>query len=139
MLGGLSALIAGEVGGIVRRNVTVLALYLLAFLLVAAAVGYGLNALHTVLTFHYGAIAASLWIGGGLLVAALICVIAAAVVKNRRQPVPKLAMAAAAAPAAARLVGSGKIGWKAGIVGGVVMLGLILGRQLAKGDDGDEA
>jgi len=139
MLGGLTALLASEVGGAVRRNATVYGLYLAALLLMACAVGYGLDALHTLLTLRYGAITASLSIGGGLLLLAALLFGLALYVKNRRRPSKRLAAALAAAPVAAKLVGSGKIGWKAGLVGGVVLLGLVLGRHLAQGREDDEA
>lgn len=138
MLGGLTGLVTREIGGVVRRNVTVIVLYLLAGLLAAGAIGYALDALHTVLTLHYGAVAASLWIAGGLLVAALLVLGIAFYVKNRRRPDRRLAAAVAAAPIAASLVGNRKLGWRTGLVGGVVLLGLILGRQFAQGDDAEK-
>ena len=135
MLGGLTGLVTREVGGVVRRNVTVVVLYLLAGVLAAGAVGY---ALHTVLTLHYGAITASLSIAGGLLFASLLMLGIALYVKSRPRPNRRLAAAVAAAPIAASLVGNRKLGWRAGLVGGVVLLGLILGRQFAQGDDDAE-
>ncbi len=138
MLGGLTALLTSEVGSAVRRNATVYGLYLVGLLLVVCAVGYGLDALHTWLAIEYGRIAASLWIAGGLLATALVAFGVGAYVKSRRRPSRRLEAAMAAAPVAATLVGSGKIGWKAGIVGGVVLLGLLLGRQLAQGREGEE-
>ena len=79
-------------------------------------------------------------VAGGLLLAAVVAVAIAAYVKSSRPPSRRLEAALAAAPVAATLVGKGKIGWKAGLVGGVILLGLVLGRQLAKGrDGGDEA
>ena len=106
MLGGLTGLVTREVGGVVRRNVTVVVLYLLAGVLAAGAVGYGLDALHTVLALHYGAITASLSIAGGLLVTSLLMLGIALYVKNRPRPDRRLAAAVAAAPIAASLVGS---------------------------------
>lgn len=138
MLGGLTGLVTREVGGVVRRNVTVIVLYLLAGVLAAGAVGYALNALHTVLALHYGAITASLSIAGGLFVTALLMLGIALYVKSRPRPDRRLAAAVAAAPIAATLVGNRKFGWRAGLVGGVVLLGLILGRQFAQGDDDTE-
>jgi predicted anti-sigma-YlaC factor YlaD len=135
MLGGLAALVAGEVRGIVRRNVTVLVLCLVAGLLAVAAAGYALNALHTVLALHYGAVAASLSIAGGLLVASLLVLGIALYVKSRPRPDRRLAAAVAAAPVAAKLAGSSRIGWRAGLVGGVVLLGLLLGRQFVQGEE----
>lgn len=138
MLGGLTGLVTREIGGVVRRNVAVVVLYLLAGVLAAGAVGYGLDALHTLLTLHYGAIAASLSIAGGLLAAALLMLGVALYVKSRPRPDRRLAAAVAAAPIAATLVGNRKFGWRTGLVGGVVLLGLILGRQFAQGDNDAE-
>lgn len=138
MLGGLAALVASEIRGILRRNLTVLVLCLVAGLLAAAAIGYALNALHTVLALHYGGVVASLSIAGGLLLASLLALGVALYVKSRPRPDRSLAAAVAAAPVAASLVGNRKIGWRAGLVGGVVLLGLILGRQFAQsGDDAE--
>jgi hypothetical protein len=137
MLGGLTALIASEVGGAIRRNVTVIALYLVAGLLTICAAGYALNALHTVLFIRYGGVVASLSIAGGLLALALITIAVALYIKSRPRPTRRLAAAAAAAPIAAKLVGGRKIGWKTGLVGGVVVLGLLLGRHLSQGGDGE--
>ncbi|HEV7339404.1 MAG TPA: hypothetical protein VGO06_25785 [Bosea sp. (in: a-proteobacteria)] len=134
----MTALLTSEVSSAVRRNATVYGLYLVGLLLVVCAVGYSLDALHTWLAIEYGRIAASLWIAGGLLATALVAFAVGAYVKSRRRPSRRLEAAMAAAPVAATLVGSGKIGWKAGIVGGVVLLGLLLGRQLAQGREGEE-
>lgn len=110
----------------------------MAGLLAAAAIGYALNALHTVLALHYGGVVASLSIAGGLLLASLLALGVALYVKSRPRPDRSLAAAVAAAPVAASLVGNRKIGWRAGLVGGVVLLGLILGRQFAQsGDDAE--
>ena len=141
MLGGLGAFLASEVSGAVKRNVTIYVLYGAAVLLLICAGGYGLNALHTVLTLYYGAVAASLWIAGGLLVVSLLLLGIATYVKNRPRPArPLAATALVAAPVAARVLGS-KGGWKALLVGGVVILGAVLGKQLfsGSGDAGDES
>jgi hypothetical protein len=55
--------------------------------------------------------------------------------RSRPRPGRRLAAAAAAAPVAASLIGSGKLGWRAGLVGGVVLLGLLLGRQFVQGEE----
>jgi hypothetical protein len=99
MLGGLGAYIASEVSGAVRRNVIVYGLYGFGALLVLCAGGYALNALHTVLLASYGAVAASLWIAGGLLLAGLISFGIALYVKSRPRPArPLAATALVAAP-----------------------------------------
>jgi hypothetical protein len=147
MLGGIGAFLASEISGAVRRNVIVYALFGLAALLVLCAGGYALSALHTVLALRYGMAEASLFIAGGLLVAALLAGGLALYVKNRRRPArPLAATALVAAPLAAKLLGSGmgsrKV-WRVALVGGVVVLGALLGRQFftggAAGDDKDEA
>lgn len=143
MLGGLGAYIASEVSGSVKRNLTVYGLYALGGLLVICACGYGLDALHTLLTLRLGAIAASLWIGGGLLVAALASFGAAAYVKNRKRPSRPLSQTAlVAAPLAMKFFGSrtvrSKFGWRAAMLGGVVVLGTLLGRQFFSGGDSEE-
>jgi hypothetical protein len=139
MLGGLGAFIASEVSVAVRRNITVYGLYGLAALLVLCACGYALHALHTVLALSYGTVAASLWIAGGLLLAGLISFGIGAYVRSRKRPARPLATTAlVAAPVAAQLLGS-KLGWRAALVGGVVVLGAILGRQFFNGASDDES
>jgi hypothetical protein len=139
MLGGLGAYIASEVSGAVRRNVIVYGLYGFGALLVLCAGGYALNALHTVLLASYGAVAASLWIAGGLLLAGLISFGIAVYVKSRPRPARPLATTAlVAAPIAAKLLGS-KLSWRTAALGGVVVLGAILGRQFFNGGErGDD-
>ena len=70
MFGGLGSFITSEISGVVRRNAVIYGLFGLAALLLLCAAGYALNALHTVLEFRYGAVAASLWVAGGLFAAA---------------------------------------------------------------------
>jgi len=141
MFGGIAAFIASEISGVVKRNLTVLGLYGFGAFLVLCAGGYALAALHTVLMLRYGAVAASLWIAGGLFAAGLISFGVAAYVKNRRRPARPMAQTAlVAAPVAARLLGS-RFGWKAGLAGAAVVLAAVLGKQIFSGggDDGDEA
>jgi len=140
MFGGIGSFISAEISGVVRRNVTVYGLFGLAALLMLCAGGYALNALHTVLALRYGAVAASLWIAGGLFLAALLALGMAVIVKNRRRPPRPAATAAlAAAPLAAKLIGS-RLSWRMAAAGGIVVLGAILGRQIVAGgadDDGE--
>jgi hypothetical protein len=142
MLGGIGAFIASEISGAVRRNVIVYGLLGLAVLLVLCAGGYALSALHTVLALRYGTAEASLIIAGGLLVAALLAFGGAMYVKNRRRPArPLAATALVAAPLAAKLIGSrmsSRAGWRVALVGGVVVLGALLGRQFFTGGDSGE-
>lgn len=142
MLGGLGSYIASEVSGTVKRNVTVLALYAIGALLVLCAAGYALNALHVVLMARYGAIAASLWIAGGLLLTGLVCFGVAAYVKSRKRPSRPLAQTAfVAAPVAAKILSASAVGskmsWRTVALGGVVVLGAILGRQFFNGGAGE--
>ena len=142
MLGGIGAYIASEVTGAVRRNLIVYGLMGFAVLLVLCSGGYALSALHTVLALRYGSAEASLVIAGGLLVAALLSFGVALYVKNRRRPArPMAATALVAAPLAAKLIGSrmsARTGWRVTLVGGVVVLGAVLGRQFFTGGDGDD-
>ena len=99
--------------------------------------GYALNALHTVLEQRYGAVAASLWVAGGLFLAGLFAICIALIVKGRRRPPRPAATAAlAAAPLAAKLIGS-RLSWRMAVAGGIVVLGAILGRQIVAGGDDD--
>ena len=86
MFGGIGSFIASEVSGAVRRNAIVYGLFGLALLLLLCAAGYALNALHTVLEFRYGAVAASLWVAGGLFGAALLALCIGLFVRSRRPP-----------------------------------------------------
>jgi hypothetical protein len=138
MFGGIGSFITSEVSGVVRRNVTVYGLFGLAGLLMLCAGGYALNALHTVLVLRYGAVAASLWIAGGLFLAGLLALGMAVIVKNRRRPPRPAATAAlAAAPLAAKLIGS-RLSWRMAAAGGIVVLGAILGRQIVAGGSDDD-
>ncbi|WP_306227803.1 hypothetical protein [Bosea beijingensis] len=138
MFGGIGSFISSEVSGVVRRNVTVYGLFGLAALLMLCAGGYALNALHTVLVLRYGAVAASLWIAGGLFLAGLLALGMAVIVKNRRRPPRPAATAAlAAAPLAAKLIGS-RLSWRMAVAGGIVVLGAILGRQIVAGGSDDD-
>jgi MFS family permease len=142
MLGGIGSYIASEVSGVVRRNVIVYGLMGLSALLLFCAFGYALSALHTVLALRYGTAEASLFVAGGLLVAAVLAFAIALYVKNRRRPArPLAATAMAAAPLAATLIGSGltsRKGWRVALVGGVVVLGALLGRQVFSGGNADD-
>jgi hypothetical protein len=140
MFGGLGAWLASEVSGVVRRNLIVYGLYGFAALLVLSAGGYALGALHTVLMLRYGAVAASLWIAGGLFLAGIVSLLIGLYVKSRPRPSrPPVAQTALfAAPIAAKLLGS-RMGWKGGLIAGVAVLGLLLGRQAFKSNDDGEA
>jgi hypothetical protein len=138
MLGGLGAFLASEINGVVKRNLIVYGLYGLSALLIVCAAGYALNALHTMLVLRFGGVEASLMVAGGLVIAALLVFALAALIKSRRRPPRPLATTAlAAAPIAAKLMGS-RMSWRTALVGGIVVLGAVLGRQLFKGGDGGE-
>lgn len=138
MFGGIGSFITSEISGVVRRNLTVLGLYGFGALLMLCAGGYGLGALHTVLSLRLGAVAASLWIAAGLFVAGLISFGVAAYLRTRRRPARPLAQTAlVAAPVAARLLGS-RLGWKAGLAGAAIVLAAVLGKQIFSSDGEDE-
>ncbi|KRE11319.1 hypothetical protein ASE63_20400 [Bosea sp. Root381] len=142
MAGGLGGFIASEISGAVRRNVTVYVLMGFAALLMFCAAGYALNALHSHLALQHGTVAASLYIAGGLLLVALVALGIALYLKNRRRPGPPVAATAMMAapllaPLAAKLAGSRK-GWRVALIGGVVVLGAVLGRQFFNNDDTGE-
>ncbi len=139
MFGGLGSFITAEISRVVKRNVVVYGLFGFAALLMVCAGGYALNALHTVLEFRYGAVAASLWIAGGLFASGLLAICIALFVRSRRRPPRPVATAAlAAAPLAAKLIGS-RLSWRVALAGGIVVLGAILGRQIVSGGDDDDA
>ncbi|MDP3257454.1 MAG: hypothetical protein Q8S58_05160 [Bosea sp. (in: a-proteobacteria)] len=141
MLGGIGAYIAGEISGAVRRNVTVAVLLGLGLLLMICAGGYLVAALHSALALRYGSVEASLFVAGGLFLTGLVAIAIGFYVKNRPRPArPMAATALVAAPLAAKLLGTGltsKKGWRFALVGGVVVLGALLGRQFLTGDDSD--
>ena len=139
MFGAIGAYIAGEVSGAVKRNVTIYGLYGAAGFLVVAAAAYALSALHTWLAISQGPIAASLWIAGGLFLAAMIALLVARQIKNKPRPAKPLAASAlVAAPIASRMLSS-KRGWKVGALAGLLVGGVILGRNLIGGDDDPRA
>lgn len=138
MFGGLGAFIASEISGAVRRNLVVYGLLGLSVLLVLCAGGYALDALHTVLELRHGPVAASLWIAGGLACTGLLAALVALIVKSRRRPPrPYAAAALASAPIAAKLLGS-RLSWRVVLLGGVVVLGAVLGRQVFGEGQADE-
>ena len=138
MFGALGTYVASEVSGVVKRNVTVLALYGLAGLLMVCALGYGLSALHSYIAFSQGVVAASLWIAGGLFLFALLSIGLASYVKNKprpSRPLPMAQTAMMAAPFAAKFAKSKNMNWRTAAVGGVVVLGLVIGRRLFRRDE----
>lgn len=138
MFGALGSYVASEVSGVVKRNVTVLALYGLAGLLMVCALGYGLSALHSYIAFSQGVVAASLWIAGGLFLFALVSIGLASYVKNKprpSRPLPMAQTAMMAAPFAAKFAKSKNMNWRTAAVGGVVVLGLVIGRRLFRRDE----
>lgn len=138
MFGALGTYVASEVSGVVKRNVTVLALYGLAGLLMVCALGYGLSALHSYIAFSQGVVAASLWIAGGLFLFALVSIGLASYVKNKprpSRPLPMAQTAMMAAPFAAKFAKSKNMNWRTAAVGGVVVLGLVIGRRLFRRDE----
>jgi hypothetical protein len=134
----LSLLGAAELGGAVRRNVTVYMIYGLALLVFAAGCGFLIAAVHVLLAQAYGAIGASLIIAGALMGVALVLFLVGLYLRHRvrrRSAVATAALVAApmVVPAARRVLTSNPtIG--AGLVAGAVALGAIFGRQLGRSD-----
>lgn len=136
MLGGLGATAFAEIAGAVRRNLWIVGLYAVAALTGVAAIGYGLDALHTVLIASYGPAGASLLIAAGLVVVMLILLGAAIYLRTAKRERRAFATTAlVAAPFALRLF-SGRMLLRAGLVGGAALLGLMAARQFTRGDEG---
>mgnify|MGYP003392790715 CR=1 FL=1 len=142
MFASIGEYVTTTISGVVKRTATIAGLYVFAALMIVCAAGYGLNALYSYLAFSKGAVAASLWIAGGLAVVAIICGgIAYYLGKKPRpsQPVPWGRAALLSAPTVAKLsrsprvtqiVGRVKTNWKVAAAGGVVALCLVVGRKM---------
>ena len=132
MLRALGALAFAEAGVSVRRSLLIHGLYLLAALTVMAGIGFGLAALHVVLTARYDAVMASLVIAFGLMVVAMLVFAVAAFLQSRpRRPNAMAETALAVAPVAITAVMS-KPGIKVAALGGVMLLAAMIGRELRR-------
>ena len=132
MLKAIGALAIAEAGQSIRRSFVVRGLQAAAALVALVALGFGLAALHIVLAARFDAMIANLIIAGGLLGLALILLATAAIVRSRpRKPSPAATTALALAPVAAGVLAS-KPGLRAAALGGVLLLGAALGRDLAR-------
>lgn len=132
MFKALGALAMAEAGVSVRRGVTVYALYLLATVILVAAIVFALVALHAVLAVRYDPVTASLYIAGGLLLAAILVFAIAALLNMRRRRHSALATTAlVAAPVAAGAMASRPV-VKLAMLGSVLLLGAAVGRELRK-------
>jgi hypothetical protein len=132
MLKALGALAVAEAGRSVRKTVIVYVLYAAALLVGLMACGFAIAALHTFLAIRYDAVVASLVIAGGLLVLAVVLFAIAAFIQSRRKPPSQFTSTAlAAAPLAATAL-QAKPSVKAAAVGGLLLLGAMLARQLGR-------
>jgi len=130
---GLSLLAANEVGAAVKRNVTALLYYAVAALIALVGIVFVLMGLHGWLSQQMSSVAASFVLAAALLVLAVIVASVGAYVKKRREQRAIMAKAAAlmAAPLAAK-VSTNKTGLTTLVIGGVVLAGVLLGRQLGR-------
>lgn len=132
MLKAIGTLAIGEAGQSIRRSLVVRGLQAVAALVVLVACGFALAALYIVLAARFDAVVANLIIAGGLCALALIILAAAAIIRSRpRKPSPAATTALALAPVAATALAS-KPGLRAAALGGVLLLGAMVGRQLGR-------
>lgn len=141
MFASIGEYVTTTISGVVKRTATIAGLYVVAALMVICAAGYGLNALYSVLAYSKGAVAASLWIAGGLVLVAVICGGVAHSLGKKPRPSAPVPWARAAllsaptmaklsrSPRVAKLAGSAKANWKVAALGGVLALGLVIGRR----------
>ncbi|QCI67784.1 hypothetical protein [Phreatobacter stygius] len=128
----LGALAMSEAGQSIRKSLVVHGLYVVAILIGVVACGFALAGLYTMLALRYDAVVASLVIAAGLFVVALVIFAIAAFMQSRPRRSNALATTAlVAAPIAASALGS-KNTLKVAALGGIVLLGAALGRQLGR-------
>ena len=129
---GLLLLAFSELGGTVRRNVTVLTLYGVGAVIGLVGLLFALLASRAWLEQHMSMIAANLLIAGILFGLALVVgLVGFFVSRQRRTPSPLASTALIAAPYAARLVGR-KLNLGTLAVIGVMATGAVIGRQLGR-------
>lgn len=142
MFASIGDYITTTISAVVKRTATIAGLYVFAALMVVCAAGYGLNALYSYLAFSKGAVAASLWIAGGLAVVAIICGAVAYYLGKKPRPSQPVPWARAAllttptmvkltrSPRIAQIAGKVKTNWKVAAAGGVIALCLVIGRRM---------
>lgn len=128
---GLALLAANEMGGAVRRRAMAIGFYVFASIIALIAGVFGLNALHTWLSYQYTDILASLMIAGGLLVLALILAVIGLYQKHRSTATDGTSAALMAAPIAATLIGR-KLSAGSVAVIATLVAGAVLGRRIGK-------
>lgn len=147
MFSSIGEYVTTTISGVVKRTATIAGLYVVAALMVVCAAGYGLNALYSSLAYSKGAVAASLWIAGGLAIVAVICAGVAYYLGKKPRPSPPVPWARAAlltaptmaklsrSPRVVQIAGRVKGNWKvAAAAGGVLALGLVVGRRIMTTD-----
>ena len=85
-MAGLFAYLAAEIAGRLKQKALVFGVIAAGGLIAFFALAYALDAIHSMLMFRYGGVAASLTVAATLIVAAVLCVVVAIVL--RRHPVP---------------------------------------------------
>ena len=129
---GLSLLAASEFGGVLKRNLRALACYVASAVVALIGLVFALQAAHSWLEWRMSPIAASLVIAASLLAFALILILAGQLVARRRRGASPLASTAlVAAPFAARMIGR-KVSYGTVAIAGVVAMGVVLGRLMAR-------
>ena len=129
---GLSLLAVSELGGTVRRNVTVLTLYGVGLIIGLMGVVFALLASQVWLERHMSTMSAQLLIAAALFVlAAIVVLVGIYISRRRRTPSPIASTALIAAPFAARIVGR-KINLGTLTMLGVIAAGAVIGRQLGR-------
>jgi hypothetical protein len=131
---GLSLLVANEMGGAVKRNMTVAAYFAAAGIVAVLASVFGLLALQNWLSLHVSDTEASLIVAAGLLVVAIGIGLIGYSLKNRRKSSSELTSTALAAlPLAAQLIPS-RVRMGTLTLIAVLAAAALLGRQAGKPD-----
>jgi hypothetical protein len=132
MWNGLSLLAATEFGSMLKRNLRAITYYVASALIAGIALVFLLQATHSWLVLHMSTIWASLLIAAVMLLfAGLLLLIGHDAGKRKSAPSPLASTALVAVPFAARMIGK-RISLGTVAVAGVVAIGVVLGRLIAK-------
>jgi hypothetical protein len=132
MWNGLSLLAASELGAMLKRNLRALSFYVASALMAIIGLVFVLQAAYSWLLFNMSPVSASLVIAAAMLVLAGILILVGHFAGQRKNGPSALASAAlVAAPLATRMIGR-KVSYGTIAVAGVVAVGVIIGRMIAK-------